>query len=206
MTAKRLDHDTRRLLLVEAACEIIGELGLHGFRLRDVAQAAGVSQPLVSHHFRTREEIIEAAFDYANELSHRTISERAAEKASAYDKILIWLLGMLDDDPALMISHKMWYELWFNGTRSEAHIEVACAGQNLWLSAIEELIESAQRSGAILAEEPAKDLAMICSATVDGLQPAIRYNFLANDAARELVIKATSAILKPREGESQVTA
>ena len=189
--------------MVEAACQVIGDLGLHNFRVRDVAEAAGVSQPLVSHHFRTREEIVTAAFAYADDISNRVISERAARAANAYEEILAWLVGMIDDDPALMISQQMWYEIWFNGSRSDTHNHVARSGQELWLATIEALIAKAQAVGTIAATAPAKDLAMICSATVDGLQPAIRFDFLTNAQARKLVVTATNSILQPREDVAQ---
>lgn len=61
-TARPSADRTRRRIL-EAALELFAERSFEGASLRDIAAAAGVSQPSVSYHFSTKEALWRAAVD-----------------------------------------------------------------------------------------------------------------------------------------------
>jgi AcrR family transcriptional regulator len=48
--------------IVAAATEVFARRGLHGARVADIAEAAGIAYGLVYHHFRNKEEILAAIF------------------------------------------------------------------------------------------------------------------------------------------------
>jgi TetR/AcrR family transcriptional regulator, repressor for neighboring sulfatase len=50
---RRTPEEARRLIL-EAAQMLIARTGPEGFRLQDIAAAAGISHPLILHHFGSR--------------------------------------------------------------------------------------------------------------------------------------------------------
>ena len=54
----RQPTEVRRLLLVEAAREVIAERGLFAVTVRDISEAGGVSAGTVSYHFTGIEEIL----------------------------------------------------------------------------------------------------------------------------------------------------
>lgn len=58
---KRLTSDARRDKIIEAAREVFVKNGLAGSRTRDLAEAAGVNEALLYRHFRSKEELFEAA-------------------------------------------------------------------------------------------------------------------------------------------------
>jgi AcrR family transcriptional regulator len=55
----------RRQDLVVAAFEKIAEKGLEGWRLRDVASAAGIDHSTVHHYFATKQDLLAAVADHA---------------------------------------------------------------------------------------------------------------------------------------------
>ena len=76
------EHDVRRREIVEALLAIIGEQGLDGVSLREVATKAGVSVGRVQHYFRTKDQMLEAAFQRVNELGAELVGERLAGETS----------------------------------------------------------------------------------------------------------------------------
>ncbi|WP_158550700.1 TetR/AcrR family transcriptional regulator [Geodermatophilus sp. TF02-6] len=58
---QRLSADERRSQIVAAARSVFVERGLAGARTRDIAAAADVTEALVYKHFRSKEELFEAA-------------------------------------------------------------------------------------------------------------------------------------------------
>jgi TetR/AcrR family fatty acid metabolism transcriptional regulator len=48
--------------IIEAATEVFARRGVHGTRVADIAERAGVAYGLVYHHFRNKEEILSAIF------------------------------------------------------------------------------------------------------------------------------------------------
>ncbi|WP_305093243.1 TetR/AcrR family transcriptional regulator [Prescottella sp. R16] len=60
-TQSRLTGDERRLQIIESARQVFQRSGLAGARTRDIAAAAGVNESLLYRHFRSKEQLFEAA-------------------------------------------------------------------------------------------------------------------------------------------------
>jgi len=57
---RRLDAETARSLILDAAERRMVDVGPAGIRLQEVAADAGVSHPTVLHHFGSREKLVKA--------------------------------------------------------------------------------------------------------------------------------------------------
>src|ERR1700756_4641845 len=71
---RRTPEEARRLIL-EAAQALIARTGPEGLRLQDIAAAAGISHPLILHHFGSREGLV------------RVLTQQAA--AELRDKLVV---------------------------------------------------------------------------------------------------------------------
>lgn len=72
-TGIKPNYGEGREALLQAAVAVIGESGLRGLTIREVARVAGVSHGLVVHHFGKREALITEALDYAVDIGSNTI-------------------------------------------------------------------------------------------------------------------------------------
>jgi TetR/AcrR family fatty acid metabolism transcriptional regulator len=63
--------------IVAAATEVFARRGLHGARVADIAEAAGIAYGLVYHHFRNKEEILAAIFQERWAMHLRYLTEVA---------------------------------------------------------------------------------------------------------------------------------
>ena len=58
---KRLQVDQRRQELLDAGAALFAERSYEEISMRDIAQAAGVSKPLLYHYFPSKTELFKAA-------------------------------------------------------------------------------------------------------------------------------------------------
>ena len=63
--------------IVTAATDLFSERSFEGATTREIASRAGVTQPLLNYHFRSKEELWRAAVDALFERLNRTLDERA---------------------------------------------------------------------------------------------------------------------------------
>ena len=78
----RLAHADRREDLLDAASRLITTSGVEAVSMESVADAAGVSRPLVYKHFANRSEILVALFRRESQRVHNEISEEVSAAES----------------------------------------------------------------------------------------------------------------------------
>ncbi|WP_173133239.1 TetR/AcrR family transcriptional regulator [Kibdelosporangium persicum] len=82
-------HDERQHQIVDAVLALIGEQGLDGISLRDVATKAGVSLGRVQHYFRTKDQMLRAAFERVNDLGAALVGQRLADAGDSSPRTVI---------------------------------------------------------------------------------------------------------------------
>ncbi|WP_306356380.1 MULTISPECIES: TetR/AcrR family transcriptional regulator [unclassified Nocardia] len=103
---RHVDHESRRRLIADAVCGLIGRRGLEAATLREVAAAAGVSMGAVQRCFETRQQMLIFAQEHVNQ----RVAERARTRIAASaepESVLTLLEQTLDamlvvDDPDLV--------------------------------------------------------------------------------------------------------
>jgi TetR/AcrR family transcriptional regulator, repressor for neighboring sulfatase len=79
---RRTPEEARRLIL-ETAQALIASTGPEGLRLQDIAAAAGISHPLILHHFGSREGLVRALTrEAAAELRDKLVAAMASTEYS----------------------------------------------------------------------------------------------------------------------------
>jgi AcrR family transcriptional regulator len=65
MNSSRLTADARRLQILEVAIDVFGQAGYYGASMNDVADAAGVTKPVLYQHFDSKSELYRALIEEA---------------------------------------------------------------------------------------------------------------------------------------------
>jgi AcrR family transcriptional regulator len=60
MSPTRLTADARREQILDVAVDVFGRAGYHGASMNDIAQAAGVTKPVVYQHFESKADLYRA--------------------------------------------------------------------------------------------------------------------------------------------------
>jgi TetR/AcrR family transcriptional regulator len=77
MRVTRPSADATRARIVAAATDLFSERSFDGATTRDIAARAGVTQPLVTYHFHSKEELWRTVVDSLFEGLNHTMDERA---------------------------------------------------------------------------------------------------------------------------------
>jgi AcrR family transcriptional regulator len=95
---KRKYGDGREALLA-AVVDVVAEAGLAGMSYRKVAERAGVANTLITHHFGTREALLEAAMEWATQ---QTLDLVDMASDAAYDEhFAIDFVSKIAEEPQL---------------------------------------------------------------------------------------------------------
>lgn len=77
MRATRPSADATRARIVAAALDLFSEISFDGATTREIAAKAGVTQPLLNYHFRSKDELWEAAVDSVFAELNQALTARA---------------------------------------------------------------------------------------------------------------------------------
>lgn len=75
---KIVDHDQRRLELVDATWRIIARHGIEGATMREIAAEAGFANGALKPYFPTKDSLITFAFGHVFNRTNQRIAERTA--------------------------------------------------------------------------------------------------------------------------------
>ena len=88
MPPKKSTH-IRREEIVRAALQVIGEKGVHGLTITEIAGRAGMSDANIYRHFKGKQEILRALGDFISEAVMGKAAGIAAGKGTALEKLNI---------------------------------------------------------------------------------------------------------------------
>lgn len=178
----------RREQILDAACVVLAERGLHALRVSDVAREAGVSAGTVHYYFESKKDVVDAAFEY--NFAH-SLDRRADILAADHPPLRLLhevIESYLPTDPTATRAWMVWAELWTEGARdaSLAAVNERLYGQ--WRDLVAELIGRAQRDGTA-REGDAAVFANTLVGLIDGLavQVLLHSQVMDVDAMRATV-------------------
>lgn len=88
---KKIDHQARRLQLIDAVWRITRRDGWDAVSLRKVAAQAGVSMGMVQHYFTTKDEMLRFAIEMISEDVRGRIRARVAKLPEGHGpRLLVW--------------------------------------------------------------------------------------------------------------------
>ena len=132
-------YGTGKDALLRAAVGVVAAKGLRGLTYRSVAEAAGVNNSLVAHHFGSRDALIAAALDWATEQS--ITASKLREAAALGHSFTESLLELLLAEPELQVFQ---YEMILEARRRP---ELADAVSGLYEKYVSALADGLMASG-----------------------------------------------------------
>ena len=131
-------YGTGKEALLRAAVGVVAAKGLRGLTYRSVAEAAGVNNTLVAHHFGSRDALIAAALDWAAEQS--ISASRLREAAALGHSFTESLLELLLAEPELQVFQ---YEMILEARRRPELADAVSALYENYVSALAEGLAAA---------------------------------------------------------------
>lgn len=198
---RRLDAATRRIEIATAAARVIVERGMHALRVQQVADEAGVSQPLVSQHFRSRDELIGAAFVLADQVAYDAVVESIDPDADGRDQLERFLALSLRNDSDVTRSWTLWQQAWAYSSFSPELSRLIEERHAIWVGRCADLIRAGQTDGSIPDAIDADHAGSVLMMVLDGAGVSIRYGLMDGDDVHRVMTDATSETLGGRIGK-----
>ena len=102
--SRRLSPDERRAQLVELAKRMFGERPYAELSVREVAQAAGVTENLVYHYFTNKETLFLAAFQHADELLAACLPPRGLPLFEQFERAVKGYLDFVEANATVYLN------------------------------------------------------------------------------------------------------
>ncbi|MFF9478366.1 TetR/AcrR family transcriptional regulator [Streptomyces sp. NPDC014733] len=191
------NQTARRQALVSAAGRAIAERGLEALRIKDIADAAGVSQGSVLYYYPELNDLVlevhrGAVEGYLTSRQRAYDEEPADDPAARFRALLHSGLPAMTDDPA----HGLLYELHRRAGRSPGHAELMASLFAREVALYTTALEVGAASGGFTLAASAQDLAHGLVALEDGygLHIVSRNAALHPDRAQELLLAHARAV------------
>ncbi|WP_037854869.1 TetR/AcrR family transcriptional regulator [Streptomyces sp. NRRL S-340] len=191
------NQTARRQALVSAAGRAIAERGLEGLRIKDIADAAGVSQGSVLYYYPELDDLVlevhrGAVESYLESRQRAYDQEPAAGPAARLRALLYSGLPAMTDDPV----HGLLYELHRRAGRSPGHAELMTSLFAREVALYTTALEVGAATGAFSLAASAHDLAHGLVALEDGygLHVVSRNAALRPERAQELILAHARAV------------
>lgn len=186
----------RKTAILDAAITVIATHGIRGLRVEEVAAAAGVAVSLLYYHFGTRDGLVRATLEHANERADRPAPEDDGD--AGYDALERSLLGEFDEAVQVRETSVVWGEVLASAVFDEdLRAQLRAANQN-WVGLVAGRIRAGQDDGSIRPDAEAADCAERLTALVDGLSGRWLAGLLERNEARRLAAAAIRGELAPR--------
>ena len=165
---KKVDHDARREELVLAAWRVIAARGIDEVTIREIARESGYSSGVLAHYFENKDDLLA----HALRLSHTRIKKRydaEVETPIAADALRGILLDNLPLDEQRDLETRIEMSFWARALRNEALHEIQEAESEDLRALLRELIENAQKDGAIGDDHDVEEVLELLGAVIDGV-------------------------------------
>ena len=168
-----------------AACRVVVAEGAHALRIGSVALEAGVSRTLVHYYFQTRQELLRAAFAYAEDRRAEALEAELAELVTGAEKAELALLRTIE--PGLELTPALWNEVW-SSLRDDAELgPLVRERYRAWAERIIRLLEVGREDGSVPVAVDAHEAGWRLAAVADGLESILYLGLLDAATARALL-------------------
>lgn len=111
--SKGVPRAVREAEILALACQAFGEAGYAAVSMADVAEAAGISKPLIYNYFGSKEGLFGACLRYAGDLIADDIDRTAEAGQVGLARALVTLEGVFE-----LLENRRWiWRLFFDTTR-----------------------------------------------------------------------------------------
>jgi TetR/AcrR family transcriptional regulator, transcriptional repressor for nem operon len=166
----RKGEQTREMILARVA-PVFNQQGYFGSSLSDIMRETGLEKGGIYNHFRSKDELALAAFDYSVGLVWQQIEQELVGKTSAVDRLLAMIHGyrqMLEDPTILPGGCPLLNTAIESDDAHPALRERARQTMTRWRKWIQKTITRGITSGEIRPEADADAVATIIIITLEG--------------------------------------
>jgi TetR/AcrR family fatty acid metabolism transcriptional regulator len=142
-----LAETTRRAQIVDCAIDTIAEMGFAKASVDQIARRAGISKGVITYHFPSKEEIVDAVVATVVAAGRASIEPRVVAETSASGRLRAYIEAHLDFFDAHRKSLIALFEIAMSARRADGRLVIGPDELAERAANLEELLRAGQRSG-----------------------------------------------------------
>ncbi|MDJ0357804.1 TetR/AcrR family transcriptional regulator [Paenarthrobacter sp. PH39-S1] len=154
---KIVDHDQRRLELVDATWRIIAQHGIEGATMREIALEAGFANGALKPYFPNKDELITFAFGHVFNRTNQRIAGTSAGKVGL-EALRAFCQEVLPLDDDRIYEARIVIPFWQKALTDPAKAELHETSMNQWRSAMDGYLREARARGEVTASTSNEDI------------------------------------------------
>ena len=174
---KGMCQEEKRSFMLDKAHEVILEVGYNRTTLDMLAEKIGVSKGTISYHFKNKDELLAQTVEYLSEVIVSNIKLLPKGENEPKQRLINFIERLwcsywhIDKYPDIF---KVYFDLWFQGVRSEELCQVTAAIDEKFYQKIKEMLKDiySQREneqGVVqLSDKEIYTRAIMINAAIDG--------------------------------------
>lgn len=166
---KIVDHEKRRIDLVEAAARVIARVGLQQASIRAIAAEAGYSPAAPLHYFGTREKLFEFAFEHFSKQSIDILHRIAECNDEAANRLRDVIDVLLDRSAGDIFFARCVMSMVMGADQSSRIKQIDQETYARTTQLVRELLEETRRDGDLSVEVDCDAEAGLIISVADGL-------------------------------------
>lgn len=147
---RKVDHEQRRQEVAVAAAHVIARDGLEGLTTRALAKEMGCSIGVLSHYFNSKEDIVIAALNWADQRIDQRVEEVLRDHPSTESFIPV-IRAALPLDEASDLEWRVRFNLYAYTLTSKNKFQLQTQERQLSRRMLAEVIRELQSDGKLLA-------------------------------------------------------
>ncbi|MHA7268444.1 TetR/AcrR family transcriptional regulator [Arthrobacter sp. HLT1-20] len=151
---KIVDHDQRRLELVDATWRIIAQHGIEGATMREIAAEAGFTNGALKPYFHTKDDLITFAFEHVFNRTSRRIADQTADKVGM-DALRAFCQEVLPLDEDRINEARIVIPFWQKALTDATKTELHESSMHQWRAGLQVHLHQARKRGEVSV--PTKD-------------------------------------------------
>lgn len=158
-----------REIIRAAACRTFAERGLFSARVADIAEEAGVSSAIIHYYFKSKEQVLLAALQWAGEQQDKRVTQIAEQTSDHVERLRRYLDVTVPREGILRDEYLLWLEVWVALRRRPELIDECVSMSDQSYAFLNGLIEDGVRAGAFTPAVSCQEITQRIVAIRDGL-------------------------------------
>ena len=181
-------ENVRRAELVEAAIRVIAQRGFDQATVRDIAQAAGASNGSVHYYFKSKDDLLQAAFEEGEVRFRRRVADACQRWPTALDQLDALVRLSFEEGADDDYSWDIEIDIWQQASRHAQFRPMVESAHAWWVETIAGVLKLGAERGEIGPLRDVRQTATAIAALIDGLGIYCRVTDQVTDPiAREIV-------------------
>lgn len=170
--------------ILDATCRVVIREGAHQLRMASVAREAGVSKALVHYYFPTRQDLLNAAFEFSEREWESLVAAEVAALDTGRARVARSLAACIDTVPPHGGYRALWTAMWTGLHGDDELRPVVRSHYQAWVSLLADRIREGQEDGSIAKGVEPGPTAFRLAALTDGLDSMLYLGLATPEQAR----------------------